>query len=133
MLFWGESLEDIQKIDKPEISKNGAVLKWSGKLRFGEQKLDILVYKDQNKNGILEFVSFEEENETQLSIYKTAEKYSAFFKNYFGEPNQTKTSYERTTELWNINALQIILGIGERFTDFLILGIHYGERFYKFQ
>jgi len=133
MLFWGDSFELLQKIDNPKVSEDGETLKWFGKLCFGGQKLNITIFKNQytNKNGVLENVSFEEENETQLSIYKTAEKYSAFFEKYFGEPSQVKTTYGRTTELWNINDLQIILGIGERFTDFLIFGIHYGEKFYK--
>jgi len=133
MLFWGDNFDLLQKIDNPEISEDGETLKWFGKLCLGGQKLNIIIYRNQytNKNGVLETVSFEEENETQLSIYKTAEKYSVFFEKYFGKPSQVKTIYERTTELWNIDDLQIILGIGERFTDFLIFGMHYGERKFK--
>ena len=133
MLYWGESFELIKNIDNPIISEDGDSLKWLGKLCFGGQKIDIILYKNQytNKDGILEFVTIEEENDTQFSIYKTVEKYSLFFKKYFGEPSQTKTYNGRTTELWNLNDLQIILGIGERFTDFLIFGIHFGERYYN--
>ncbi|TRX41317.1 hypothetical protein [Flavobacterium restrictum] len=132
MLVWGESFEELHKIDNPEISENGDTLKWYGKLCLDGQKLNVIVYKNQytNKKGILELINFEEEKENQLTIYKTAEKYSAFFEKYFGEPSQTKTIYGRTTELWNISDLQIILGIGERFSDFLIFGMHYGENFY---
>ncbi len=133
ILVWGEKLEKLLKIDNPEIIENGETLKWFGKKCFGDQKLNVKVNANQytNKNGVMEFVSFEEENETQLTIYKTAEKYSVFFKEIFGEPNQTVTIYGRTTELWNINKLQIILGIGERFTDFLIFQMHYGETYFK--
>ena len=133
MLLWGESFEDLKNIDDPEISEDGKTLNWYGKSCFGGQKLNVKIFKDQytNKNNTLESIFFEEENETQSSIYKTAEKYSAFFTEYFGEPSQSMTMYGRTTELWNIDALQIILGIGERFTDFLIFAMHYGERTYK--
>jgi hypothetical protein len=133
MLYWGESFEDILKVDNPEISEDGNSLKWKGKICFGGQKLNIIANKSQyiNENGVLESVTLEEENETAESIYKTAEKYSELFEDYFGQPSQTKTLYNRTTELWNINDLQIILGIGERFTDFLIFGMHYGERRFK--
>lgn len=133
ILAWGESIEQLKKIDNPEISKNGDILKWFGKSCFGGQKLNVTVYKNQytNKKGILELINFEEVKESQLTIHKTAEKYSAVFVKIFGKPSQTNTQNGRITELWNINGLQIILGIGENFTEFLIFGMHYGEKFYN--
>ena len=133
ILTWGESIEQLKMIDNPEISQNGEFIEWQSKLCFGNQKMNVKIIRNDylNKNGTLEFVHIEEENETAQSIYLTAEKNSLLFKEHFGEPSQTKISYGRKTELWNINDIQIIIGIGERFTDFLIFQIRKGEKFYK--
>jgi hypothetical protein len=133
ILNWGESLEQLKMVDNPEISEDGEFIEWKSKLCFGNQKMNIQVIINDyfNENGTLEFVHIEEENETAQSIYLTAEKNSVLFKEYFGEPSQTKILYGRKTELWNINDLQIIIGIGERFTDFLIFSIHKGDKFYE--
>ena len=133
MLFWGSKFEQLMLIDNPEISQDGDVLKWFGKSCFGNNKLNVTIYKDdyQNQNNTLDCANFECENETQETIYSTAKKYSDLFKDLMGKPNESKSNYGRLTEVWNIDELQIIVGIGERFTEFLVFGIRKGKRFWK--
>ena len=130
-LLWEDDFESIRKIDNPEICGNGYILKWRNKLCLGGQKLNVSVIRNDynNYNNKLESVELEEQNGEP---WKTYEKYSELMKKYFGNPNEWKDDgYGRPTELWNINDVQIIIGVGERFTEFEIFSIRKGKRFWK--
>ena len=130
-LLWADDFESIREIDNPEISGNGYILKWRNKICLGGQKLNVSVIRNDynNYNNKLESVEFEEQNGEP---WKTYEKYSRLMKEYFGNPNEYKDDgYGRPTELWNINDVQIIIGVGERFTEFEIFSIRKGKRFWK--
>ena len=122
---WEETFENLSKVDNPEISNDEFTLKWKGKRCFDNHKLDVIAIIDQyeNNNKILESVRFEEQNETAESIYKTAEKFSSLFRNQFGEASEKKMSNGRLIESWKINNVKVTVGIGERFTDFLIFKV----------
>lgn len=131
ILLWNDDFESIRKIDNPEICGNGYILKWSNKLCLGGQKLNVSVIRNgyDNYNDKLESVEFEEQNGEP---WKTYEKYSEFIKKHFGNPTEYKDDgYGRPTELWNIDDVQIIIGVGERFTEFEIFSIRKGKRFWN--
>jgi hypothetical protein len=130
ILKWGDNFENIKKIDNPEITVNGTVLKWFDKLCFGGQRVNITIVKDQyyNKNGALEFVQFEQGRNNARGVFK---KYTEIFRKHLGEPSEfNDDGFGRPTELWNIKDLQIIIGIGERFVEYEIFSIHKGQKFW---
>ena len=130
VIRWTESLDIIKNIDNPEIAADGTVLKWLGKICFNGQKVNVTVIKDRyyNTDGQFAFVSFEQVENDVWGFYK---KYSEYFKTLFGTPIEFKyDEHDRPTELWNIGDVQILLGIGERFTEFEIFSIHKGQIFW---
>ncbi|GAB4161523.1 MAG: hypothetical protein Tsb0033_19110 [Winogradskyella sp.] len=127
LIKWEDDLEIIKRIDNPELNEDRSIIKWKNKLCFGGQIINVIVTIDnyKNKNGKLEFVDFEEEQSNPWDIY---EKFSKYFKETIGNSSDFKKDiYDYPTELWNIKNIQIILGVGERFMDYSIFGIHYGE------
>ncbi|WP_291134394.1 hypothetical protein [Flavobacterium sp. UBA7663] len=133
MILWESDFEALKKIDEPTILNNGNTLKWFGKSVLGNQKLNITVSKSDydNVDGKFNCVEFETENEDSKSIHLTAETYSKYFNEIFGEPTESRIEYERLTELWDIEDLHIIIGIGERFMEFLIFSIRKGKKYWK--
>lgn len=130
MLRWADSFQNLILIDSPEISANGDVLKWYDKTCFGGKKLNVIVVKDSyhNLSERLEFVEFESKEMDPWLLYKY---FSEYFKSYFGVATESAIDkYARPTLLWNLNDLQIILGVGERFVEFEIFGIHKGDKFW---
>ena len=123
---WEETFENLSKVDNPEISNDGLTLRWNGKQCFNNHQLDVIATSNQyqNNNQKLESLTFEEQNETADSIYKTAERFSSLFRNQFGEASEKKLSYGRLVESWEVDDVKITIGIGERFTDFLIFTVH---------
>jgi len=131
ILHWLDTLENIKKIDNPEINGDATVLKWKNKTCFDGQKVDVIVVvnSDTNQNGLLETVDFSS-NETDP--WETYRKFSSHFKGYIGQSNEHKDDgYGRPTELWNCDNLQIIIGVGERFVEFEIFKICKGTKRWK--
>ena len=131
LLKWGIELNSIKQIDNPIVKEPTPIIKWENKSCFGGQILDVLIIVNnhQNTNGVLEFIEFEEKGVSAREFYK---KYSNFFNLSLGPPSQFKKGmYDTPTSLWNLNNLQIIIGIGERYVEYQIFGIHYGEEFWR--
>jgi len=131
LLRWSEPLQNLRRVDSPEINSTGNVLRWLNKTCFGGKKVTVTIVKDNYKNsdGQLEFVDFEDGQNNPWSLFND---YSKYFLSIFGTPNEQITDgFGRPTFLWNVDHLQIILGVGERFVEFEIFGIHKGKRFWK--
>ncbi|HEY0056897.1 MAG TPA: hypothetical protein VGB63_16220 [Pedobacter sp.] len=130
ILLWNDTLENIKEIDNPELGANGSVLKWFDKLCFAGQRVNVTISVNEyhNTNGILEFVNFEQGRNDPHGVYQ---KFSMLFKEHLGEPSETSDDgFGRPTALWTINDLQVIIGIGERFMEYEIFGIHKGKPFW---
>ena len=130
ILTWNETIEHFKNIDNPEISVGGNILHWHDKSCFGGQIVNVTIVIDKyhNTKGCLEFINFEQGRNNPRGVF---DKYSNLFKEYLGEPNEkTDDGYGRPTELWTINDLQIIVGVGERFVEYEIFGIHKGKPFW---
>ena len=130
ILRWTDNLDKIKSIDNPNISADGKVLKWFDKICFGGQKVNVTIVMNEyyNTDGQLAFVDFEQENNDVLGFYK---KYSDYFGTLFGPPTEFKDDgHDRPTQLWNIDDLQIIIGVGDRFVEYEIFSIHKGQIFW---
>jgi hypothetical protein len=129
LLCWGSSIETIMTLDNPEITENGKVLKWFDKSCFGGNRVNVTILISENTDGKLEFVCFEQGRNNPRVVF---EKYSNLFKQVLGTPTETSNeSYGRSTVLWTVNDLQIIIGVAERFVEYEIFGIHKGKPFWK--
>ena len=132
ILLWNENFETLSKIDNPKISDSGKMLTWENKKCLGGQILDISISQDgiQNK-GDFDFVHFEA---SKIDPHEMFKKYSNYFKSIFSNPDEMRDDgYGNPTELWNLNDLQIIVGVGERFMEYQIFGIHKGEKYWRLQ
>lgn len=129
-LMWGEKIEKLKNIDNPEVVSDGEVLRWFNKSCFDGQLVNITIVVDEyhNAKNYLDFVNVEQGDDPWV-VY---EKYSGLFKQHLGNPTETADDgYGRPTELWTIGDLQIIIGVGERFVEYEIFGIHKGKPFWK--
>ena len=55
IIKWGENLNLIKNIDRPEVNDKGTVIKWKDKQCFGGQKVNVSIIMDDyhNLNGKL--------------------------------------------------------------------------------
>lgn len=133
IIRWNTPLNDLKLIDNPKILNPNLLLEWENKKCLIGKTLNVFVERSEYKNinGYLEFIDFGEYNSSPWDTYN---KYSKFFQDVLGTPSfSKKDNYEYPTSLWNIGKLQIIIGVAERFEEYSIFSMHYGDMYWELE
>lgn len=130
---WNTPLNDLKRIDSPKIIIPDLLLEWENKKCLNGQILNVYVEKNEYKNNkdYLEFIDFKEQDSRPWNTYR---KYLKYFESLLGPSSfSKKDNFDYPTSLWNIGNLQIIIGVAERFEEYCIFSMHFGEPYWELE
>ena len=118
LIPWGTTKNELHKIGNPEMPSDLSY-HWKDQHVFGIEGINISVTFDQYENkDTVKFFRFMQTNGNVNDAYNSIK---AHLLQNFGEPvSDKKDDYNYPNTIWSLNDFEIVLGIAERFIEYLV-------------